>query len=157
MIDALLPSKGDFSEVILGDKIIKTTQFSITIPNQGLFYGLKHLDIIEKVIFIFHNFKRIYRIEGEMVDDVWKISPYLLPLSKLIEYSNDLKLEIEIVVNNNKKNRFYTFYALFDNKLSPSDREKISQAMYLSVPTVRANFSIEYIGNIWRIRENDDS
>lgn len=154
MLNILEPSQYQHNEVNLGDKIIKTNQFNITIPNNGLLLGIKHLSIIQNVYFLLSNFKKTYRIEAILINNkYWSISNYLIPLFKLLEYSNDLKLEVEIHVNNTKKNKFYSFDALFvdTNNLMIENFNLIKNTMYLTIPLFNPTITIEIIANIWRI------
>ena len=153
MIKKLVKNRDQIKQVSLGDKIIKSNIFQINIPNAGFLYGIRHLPIIQKVKYLFYNFRQEFQINAELDQElqVWKVSEYLIPLSKLLEYSDDLKLEVEITINNNRRNQFYTFHAIFDKGLSPEDIQQIDNLMYLSIPTIKEGVSIEYLGNIWRL------
>lgn len=135
----------------LGDKIIKVNQFSIGIQHNGLLYGIKHINIINKITFLFTNYRSVYNIEGKLCDNVWRISDYLIPLFKLVEYSENMKLDIQIEVLSNSSNRFYSFVALYAQPLELDQITQIKSQMFLSIPTIKENTNIEFIGNIWRL------
>ena len=166
----LIPNKETMIKLTLANKLIKNDSIILTIPDGGNFEGIEHLDIFQSITFILSNYKTINQIEGKLIDNVWKISPYLLPLSKLIEYSNDIKLEVEIKLNKQKKKRFYNFNAFFQGNPSSSDSNvrnesklvKLSQSpdsfknitnqsMFLDIPTFDPNINIQFICGIWRV------
>ena len=157
MLEILNPEQYSIKTLNLGDKIIRNNQFTINVPYCGLLLGIEHINIISNMVFIFSNFKQIYRINGKLIQfkeySYWSISDYLIPMFKTLEQSNDLKLEIEIHINNNKKNKFYNFNALYVD-IESIDNDKFNQiknVAYLSIPTIYPDVKMEWIVNIWRI------
>lgn len=138
------------SEIKLGEKIIKSNNFVINIVNNGLFMGLKHLAIIKNVIYILTNYSEVYEMNGKLVDNVWILSPYLIPLNKLIEYSSNLKLDVRIETTN-YNSKFSSFYAYYYNHLNNHQQKELNNIMYLTIPTHRDDVKIEFIGNIWKL------
>lgn len=155
--------------VELGEMISKNNQFKITIPvspdvndlsnllikphtcaflenenSDNYFYGIKHLDVIDDIIFNLYNYQNIYKLPGKLINGVWRLTSGLLPLTHLLEYSNQIKLEIEVKLNTQKK-RFYNFTALYVTVNEPTER------MVFSLPTCDGKYAVEFIGKIWRV------
>lgn len=142
-------------ETKLGEKIIKSNSFIMNIINNGLFMGLKHIPIIKNVIYILTNYSEVYEISGKLIDNnMWILSPYLIPLNKLIEYSVNLKLDVRIETTNSN-GKFSSFYAYYYNHLSNQEQKELNNVMYLSIPTYKDDVKIEFIGNIWKLSRSN--
>ena len=98
---------------------------------------------IKTVTYHLTNYDGKVSIAGHLDNGVWRISPYLLPMPYLIEYSEDLKLEVTIELDTQKK-RFYQFFALYTK--GPE-----IESFYFCLPSYEENKVIEFIGKIWRI------
>lgn len=151
-IDALIvPTDVTPSDYKLGDKIVRNVEITLVVPIPLLFHGIQHVPIIDKVTFIFINYEKNYELEGKLINNVWRISEYLIPMQLLLEYNNDMKLEIRLTMDKKKMNKYCTFNVLHYTHLSSNQIEKLKSEMYLCIPTVNPNINLEIIGNIWRL------
>lgn len=149
-----IPDKIKPFEIKLGEKIIKTNNFIINITNNGLFMGLKHSNVIKNVVYILTNYSEIYEINGKLINNVWILSPYLIPLYKLIEYSSNLKLDVRIEITSSN-GKFSSFYAFYYDHLNNLQKKELNSIMYLCIPTHKNDIVIEFIANIWKLAKLD--
>lgn len=119
-------------------------------PDDLYFYGIENFPNIKKVTFLLYNYSHVYHLPGHLEDQkddcegIWRVSPEVLPLVALLEYSDQMKLEVEIELATQKR-RFYQFNAYYVKAKSP-----ISSAFH-EIPTYDKDKKIQIIGKIWRI------
>lgn len=167
------PKLLDFRECLpiitvgLGERINKSNQFHLTIPmnpnaanlndllinprvalaledHSNYFYGIENQDVIAKVWFYLYNYQNIYKLPAKLTNGVWRLTSGLLPLMELLEYSEQMKLEVEIELNTQKK-RFYNFNALYVTVEEPIRRE------VFCLSTCDGRQEIRFIGKIWTV------
>ena len=157
----------------LGEQINKQNRFRLTIPmtprnkhpnlldpesfltpnpdDHEYFYGIEHQDVIATVTFYIYNYENIFKLKGhlDIENNLWRLTPFLIPLSNLIEYSDQMKLEIEVELNTLKK-RFYSFDALY-LKVEPCTTSR------LKLPCYENGVYLEFIANIWTLVKSVES
>lgn len=100
--------------------------------------------MIKKVTYHFINYEGKVSIDSQLEKGVWRVSPYLLPLTYLLEYSDELKLELTVELDTQKK-KFYQFTAVYS-------KNSLIDSLYFCLPTYQEEQVVEFIGKIWRIK-----
>jgi len=128
----------------LAPNIFLPNGINYSLSDNLCFFGIENIANVKKVTFIIKNYLGVHHVPGHLEDGIWRLSPLPLPLHELLEYSEQMRLEVEIELATQKK-RFYQFNAFYVKQ------DKVIEGLH-EIPTYDNEQKIQFVSKIWRMR-----